>query len=81
MCFFKEQKSAFFQKKTKDPDLKRNEKTQVGSDFLKIWFFSNLVISEYFFVIFPWSHDLEQVASPPVWLGVRRTPRSVGPWY
>jgi len=53
MCFFKEQKSAFFQKKTKDPDLKRNEKTQVGSDFLKIWFFSNLVISEYFFVIFP----------------------------
>jgi len=28
-----------------------------------------------FFVIFPWSHDLEKVTPLSVWLGVRRTPR------
>jgi len=28
---------------------------------------------EFFFVIFPWSHDLEKVTYLSVWLGVRRT--------
>jgi len=27
------------------------------------------------FVIFPWSHDLEQVTSLSVWFGLRRTLR------
>jgi len=38
-------------------------------------FFSTLITFQSFFVIFPWSHDLQQVASLSVWLGVRRTPR------
>jgi len=37
--------------------------------------FSTLIIFQFFFAIFSWSHDLEQVTSLSVWLGVRRTPR------
>ena len=38
-------------------------------------FFSTLIIFQSFFMIFSWSHDLEQVTSLSVWSGVRRTPR------
>jgi len=44
--------------------------------FEKNGFFLTLAIFESFFVIFPWSHDLEQLTLLSVWLGVRRTPRA-----
>jgi len=43
--------------------------------FLKPVFFSTLIIFQSFFVIFHWSHDLEQVSSLSIWLGARHTPK------
>jgi len=37
-------------------------------------FLWSLTVFQSFIVIFPWSHDLEQVMSLSVWLCVRRTP-------
>ena len=45
----------------------------MGIIFFKTVFFSTLIFKS-FFVIFPWSHDLEQVTSISAWLDVRRTP-------
>jgi len=42
--------------------------------FLNPGFFNPDYLS-IFFVIFPWSHDLEQVTSLSVCLGVLRTPK------
>ena len=66
--FFKRAKTCFFWKKT-NSDLKK----QVGCFFLKKTGFSQPWLSFNTFVIFPWSHDLEQVTSLSVWLDVRRT--------
>ena len=71
--FFKEQKNRFFNKKQKNGLTK--EKNQKGCVFKKKWIFLNPGYLSIFFVIFPWSHDLEQVTSLSVWLGVRRTSR------
>ena len=49
-------------------DLKKQKK-QVG------WVFLNPDYLSILFVIFPWSHDLEQVTPLSGWLGVRRSPR------
>jgi len=68
--FWKKNENLFLFKKTK----KRLKKTCE----LLFWnpFFSILIIFQSFFVIFLWSHDLEQVTSLSVWLGVRRTPKA-----
>jgi len=59
----KEEKSVSIQK-TQKTELKK----QVGWVYLKNGFFSILVIFQPFFEISPWSHDLKQVTSLPVWL-------------
>jgi len=54
----KEQKTVSLQK-IQNNGFKKD--TRVG--FKKNGFFSTLTIFQSFFMIFPWSHDLEQVAS------------------
>jgi len=66
--FFKKNKTLFLSKTPK----KRIKKTDL---FKKNGFFVTMIIFQLFFVIFAWSHDLEQVTSLSVWLGVHRTPR------
>jgi len=76
--FFKKRTNTcfcFFKKKQQKADLKNR---MVGF-FLKAHFFSTVTTFQFFFVIFPWSHDLEQVTSLSVWLGVRRTPKVKDP--
>ena len=73
-CAFFNNKNLFLFKKPK----RRIKKTKNADGlvvFLKKLFFSTLV---YFglFMIFLWSHNLEQVTSLSVWLGY-----SIGPWY
>jgi len=60
-----------FKKTQKKTNLK---KTRGLEFFLKNGFNATLIFQS-FFVIFPWSYDLEQLTSLSVWLGVRRTPR------
>jgi len=67
----KEQKPVSFQKKQK-PEFWKTGGLEL---FEKNGFFSTLAIFQSIFVIFPWSHDLEQLTSLSVWLGVRRTAR------
>jgi len=75
LCFFeKRTKTCFFSISPQKMDCKKQE----GWIFLKLCF-STLTIFQNFFVIFPWSHDLEQVTSLSVWLGVRCTPRVKDP--
>ena len=74
-AFFKNKNLFFLKKKQNTRICKETKKPWWVGVFKKTRDFSNLVIFQYFFVIFPWSHDLEQVTSPSVWLGVRRTPR------
>jgi len=57
--FWKKNKKLFLYKKYKTTDLKKTR----GLDLKKNGFFSTLTIFQSFFMIFPWSHDLEQVAS------------------
>ena len=73
LCFFrKEQKPVSFQKYKKN----RIEKsTKTGGLFWKKRFFLNTDCLSILFVILRWSQDLEEVTSPSVWLGVRRTLR------
>jgi len=51
--------SVFFKKKQQKADLKNR---MVGF-FFKAHFFSTVTTFQFFFVIFPWSHYLEQVTS------------------
>ena len=74
MSFLKEQKPASLKKHL---DF---EKKQVGCLFFKkTRVFLNPGYLSIFFVIFPRSDDLEQVPSPPVSLGVGRTPTAQVP--
>ena len=71
---------AFFTKKRTKTCFLKKQKTRIKKqnmwiDFFKPGFFSTLIIFQPFFVIFPWSHDLEQVTSRSVWFGVRPTPK------
>jgi len=71
LCFSQKNTNLFLFKKPKKTDLKNKWVV-----FLKKnRFFSTLIIFQSFFVIFSWSHDLEQVTSLSVWLGVRGTLR------
>jgi len=66
---FKLKKNCFSKRK------KTNWKEPGGLFFRKNGFFSPLIIFQSFFVIFPWSHDLEKVTWLSAWLGAFRTPR------
>ena len=67
-CVFFEKTKTCFIKKT---DLKKPRRVC----FFKLRVFLKPDYRSILFEIFPWSHDLEQVTSLLVWIGVRRTPR------
>jgi len=56
---FKKNKNLFLQKKKQKSDLTKTRRVV----FLKNGFFLTLIIFQSFFVIYPGSHDLEQVTS------------------
>jgi len=71
MFFEKRMKTCFFKKKKQKRDF---EKTGGLEFFENTGFLSTLTIFQSF-LWFPWSHDLEQLTTLSVWLGVRRTSR------
>ena len=69
LCYFKEQRPVSFQI-TQKKLIKKNKKNRCVNFFNR-----DYIIFQYFFVIFLWSDDLEQVTPLSVWLGLRRKPR------
>ena len=71
-AFFKKNKNLFLKKNNK---ILTSEKNRRAVFLKKKRVFLNPDCLLMLFVIFPWLHDLEQVSSLSVWLGVRRTLR------
>jgi len=73
--FLKEQKPASLKKQQKHLDFEKKTKKRGGLSQKKLGFSQPWLSFSPVFVILPRSHDLEQVPSLSVSLGVCRTPR------
>jgi len=67
------------ERETSDTSKSQQNQASWNKTVLKFGSGNKLNVHNYvsiFFVIFSWSHDLEKVTSPSVWLGVRIAPRA-----